>query len=375
MSESRGPGGVSFAAGRTVILVLGIALVVGAVALFVLALRRIPAATPSLAKPVAVANVPATGSAAFCVPRTNTLRVALVISKFEPVAQTVSLAVYVCARPDILEGLARSTDTSCSDHPASKMLLQYEVQLPSGGRERENVVEASLCSLIRGSGTGPESGSGCQGGQACIGEPKVTRLGEFVLPLAAAQQRYPFDWYAGGATVAVEVEYPAKEVIEGRLQATEEYEGQRFELALVNGQQLAPFVLSASANMSTTKPVPAVRIALCWQREGVTRLYVLVIALLPLILGLLFFVVLFSSRLSARAPVGPELIAGVAAVLLGVLPIRTVLVPSEISTLTLLDYWLGLEMAVLVALPCFAVWRALGREKPGVAEPRSAGEV
>jgi hypothetical protein len=67
--------------------------------------------------------------------------------------------------------------------------------------------------------------------------------------------------------------------------------------------------------------------------------------------------------------VSPEGIAGVAAVLLAILPIRLILVPGEISDLTLVDYWLGFEMAVLAALACGAVWRALGAQTPANPAP------
>jgi hypothetical protein len=45
--------------------------------------------------------------------------------------------------------------------------------------------------------------------------------------------------------------------------------------------------------------------------------------------------------------------------LLAVLPIRLVLVPSNVTELTLVDYWLGFEVAVLAAVACLAVRRTL----------------
>jgi hypothetical protein len=94
-------------------------------------------------------------------------------------------------------------------------------------------------------------------------------------------------------------------------------------------------------------------------RTAATQVYVVVVALIPLLLGLLLLIV-FSMGHRTGSLVGPEGIAGVAAVLLAILPIRFVLVPGEISDLTLVDYWLGFEMAALAALACGAVWRALG---------------
>lgn len=96
------------------------------------------------------------------------------------------------------------------------------------------------------------------------------------------------------------------------------------------------------------------------ERTATTRWYVVIVACIPLILGLLLAVVLFSDRIAAKRGIGPDALAGVAAVLLAILPIRLVLVPTEISELTLIDYWLGWEMGLLAGLACLAVWRALG---------------
>jgi hypothetical protein len=72
-------------------------------------------------------------------------------------------------------------------------------------------------------------------------------------------------------------------------------------------------------------------------RTAATELYVVVVALIPLLLGLLLLIV-FSMHHRTGTLVGPEGITGVAAVLLATLPIRLVLVPGEISDLTLVDY-------------------------------------
>jgi hypothetical protein len=363
MINGRPPAGMLCAAGRGLLLGFAGALVVGAVALFLLEVGTVAAPTQPLRRPVAVANVFASGSSGLCVPRTKTLNVAMVVNKFDPTAQTAAVDVYICAQERPLLELERTTHTDCAGHPESKIQFRYEAELPNGAHEREAVLSTGLCSLIEGAGTGREVASGCPGPGSCVGEATVARLGEFVLPLAGAQQRYPFDWYSGRLTVAVRAEYPTKHVSAGQLESVEAFDPQPFELELVNSKRVAPFVQSATADKRTTMPVTAARIGLQWQREDVTRFYVVIIALVPLILGLLFLVVLFSSHLSGRRAIGTEAIAGIATVLLGILPIRLVLVPAEISSLTLLDYWLGLEIALLAAVPCFAVWRALGMQE------------
>jgi hypothetical protein len=106
-------------------------------------------------------------------------------------------------------------------------------------------------------------------------------------------------------------------------------------------------------------------------RPARTELYVVAVALIPLVFALLLLAV-FLRR--PRKDAGPEGIVGVAAVLLAILPIRLVLVPSEISGLTLVDYGLGVEMAILAALACFVVWLGLAPSDTERARP-DAGDL
>jgi hypothetical protein len=55
------------------------------------------------------------------------------------------------------------------------------------------------------------------------------------------------------------------------------------------------------------------------------------------------------------------LLAGVAAFLIAILPIRAVLVPAYLNGLTLVDYALGTEMAVMVAATIVVVAGRSGR--------------
>jgi hypothetical protein len=89
----------------------------------------------------------------------------------------------------------------------------------------------------------------------------------------------------------------------------------------------------------------------------------MLIVAFPLVLEALLVIVLFKRREEEGRRLGPEVLAGVAAVLLAILPIRQVLVPSSISVLTFVDYMLGLEMALLAAIACVVVWHRL-RERP-----------
>jgi hypothetical protein len=88
------------------------------------------------------------------------------------------------------------------------------------------------------------------------------------------------------------------------------------------------------------------------ERRTRTQLFVSLIALVPLLLGGLLLIVILKGNVEA---VSPGSLAGLAAVLFAILPIRQVLIPSGSNELTLVDYALGLEMAIVVLIACVAV--------------------
>ncbi len=107
----------------------------------------------------------------------------------------------------------------------------------------------------------------------------------------------------------------------------------------------------------------ALELQLVGQRRFTTRAFVAILMTLPL---LLFLALLFAVRAYGRRRRGSleaGLIAGVGAFLIAVLPIREVLVPSEIPGFTLVDYGLGAEMAVMVAATLVVVWSAGDRHQ------------
>ena len=80
------------------------------------------------------------------------------------------------------------------------------------------------------------------------------------------------------------------------------------------------------------------------------KVFVLLIAMLPLVLfgGLLILLrQLMADPNRERFPV--ELLVGVGVFLLAIIPIRAVLVPSDITQTTMVDYILGTEMAVIIS--------------------------
>lgn len=97
-----------------------------------------------------------------------------------------------------------------------------------------------------------------------------------------------------------------------------------------------------------TNPAPVALIeepiSLEGRRAVTTRLFVLCLVGVPLVL-----IALMVAALATTPPRSAGTLVGVVAIMLAILPIRSVLVPSEISSLTLVDFALALEMAALAA--------------------------
>ena len=102
------------------------------------------------------------------------------------------------------------------------------------------------------------------------------------------------------------------------------------------------------------------------------KFFVCLIARLPLFLfaGLLALVWSLADD-PERRRFPAELLVGVGAFLLAIIPVRTVLVPADISQITLTDYLLGAEMAVMLAGSLIIV--LAGTASPGKRGP-VAGE-
>jgi hypothetical protein len=193
-------------------------------------------------------------------------------------------------------------------------------------------------------------------------------LGSFTVQMAGGAGRFPFDLYAGQKNVSVYLsdhnnrpltycanrEAPEEIKLTGYLptgcESTIPVEYQVF-----NGLDNGPFQLGANVRTSEGDTY----IALWFSRPWGVRLFVLAMTAIPLVLGLLFYTLLFRGGRHGQRKTGPELVIAITAALLAMLPIRSVLVPAEISQLTTIDYLLGFEMAVLTSIMCIAVWGAL----------------
>lgn len=190
--------------------------------------------------------------------------------------------------------------------------------------------------------------------------PRATQT--LTLPLLhAAQQRYPRDSYDFNLTIL-------------------------FSLSGARPDRLPPFsVVSAQSNLvaeptlwatvfastgmsEVTTPdfgstlVPpdfsAYGFFIQLRRPFLAAAYVLFLASVPLLLGLLFAIYLYSAkgRHQSGSPLGLSLV--LAGLTLSVLPLHAALVPPEITALNLVDLLLGLGVAFLMALSLLAYARS-----------------
>ena len=310
--------------------------------------------------------------------------VALVIEDFNPSNQTITISPKLCAQlPFFLElhFIPEGFEVDPAAVPERTPLLRS----PDGpGALRHHAgkfqIGVSLALVGPGASEATRAEQEPEFHNTTLGrlfirddrEQPPAALRRFVIPLTANPQRYPFDRYAmltdlevGDADAGRFVYCPLGESNRARCSFSVPTRVEIFDDSSLSG-----YVLRAS--LGPPEPPDGARtFALRVERDGATKLYVVVVALIPLILGLLLLVVFVGLAPRKRA-VGPEAIAGVAAVLLAILPIRLVLVPGDVTILTLVDYWLGIEMAILAALACLVVWRALSQSDTSKPQDRRA---
>lgn len=183
------------------------------------------------------------------------------------------------------------------------------------------------------------------------------KLGDFKLPLAGSEASYPLDRFSGHAELklALEEDGPTSAqafwCAHGPIVCTKEFTTTLPTVgAFIRGPGIAPYKISATMRGG--------RFQISLARPLATQGFVLAVALIPLLLACVLALVLFGGR-TRSGGVGADSVTGIVAVLLAILPIRLVLVPAEVSELTLVDYLLGFEMAVLTGVAALAVRRDL----------------
>jgi hypothetical protein len=175
------------------------------------------------------------------------------------------------------------------------------------------------------------------------GAALTEQIGTVTLSMAGDPQRYPLDSYQSSLGVTVGV---PTALVAGSFTTSVE---------VIADPGVRAFDWSFGTNKSGTTTLRA-------HRPLTTDLFVLSIAAIPLVVFTLMAVRLFQG--SSRPIEG---FFAVATIMLTILPIRLVLVPAEITSLTLVDYALGSEMALLAAIAALSYlepWRAHARSVP-----------
>ncbi len=165
-------------------------------------------------------------------------------------------------------------------------------------------------------------------------------VGTLTLPLLGNPGDYPLDTYSTAGLWVVQVPNRMQIVFPGSV---------RLSYIVTPRISVSPGTADLKWRWDNTSDAGLVLEA---SRSFPSQLFIIILLLLPILLflGLLLTLIPRSaheSHTSSRLPT--ELLVGVGAFLLAVLPVRAVLVPSDVPRLTVVDYVLGTEMAVMVA--------------------------
>jgi hypothetical protein len=157
----------------------------------------------------------------------------------------------------------------------------------------------------------------------------------------SAPQSFPNDWYEINDNVTVRVA------------------GRWMPSALIMTSRDASFRLAANSfNRAADGPIWASRISFIVHRRWVVVYYTYFIAALPAVMLICIFYLIYRQKRSSRdgklqarlLPGATDVAFGVAATMVAILPLRTVLVPDSLPAPTRLDVFFGLQIALLVAL-------------------------
>lgn len=168
----------------------------------------------------------------------------------------------------------------------------------------------------------------------------------------AATNRYPDDWYA--AATSFRMQLPDGLVWSTPLLASSEIPAGA-EVANASGSTDKIIYLSNSSFLQHTDEGPYSSnpsISIIVRRPPLTQLFVWSMALTPALLLPIIVIQLISERREAGASskTARNVSLELAAALLAILPLRQVLVPSEVQGLTTVDYLLGAELAIFIGI-------------------------
>jgi len=201
--------------------------------------------------------------------------------------------------------------------------------------------------------------------------PVVQHLGAVAIPIDGDPRRYPLDVYRTAIPLSIKAPSAALyQALTVKVRADPGVGGFNWSFA----RPTPSYTFSPRSQLAVFISQPlAVKAA----RPTGTRLFVLCLVLVPFVLGVLAVPLLWTSERTVDG------LVGVTGIMLAILPIRTVLVPGEIGSLTLVDFALGSEMALLAASTAFVfLWprvrdrvRRLGSSAPPTVEVDANGTL
>jgi hypothetical protein len=170
-----------------------------------------------------------------------------------------------------------------------------------------------------------------------------TRLGAATIPIDGDPRRYPFDVYRASVLVSLAGTRSTLAQLPLSLRSEQDPGVSAFDWR-ASTARLSPTTVTIGGPVHRATLVDSQRLSIEAFRPINTKLFVGFLSLVPLIL-----IFVLAARLMTAPPRSVEDLAAIAAIMLAILPIRTVLVPSDISALTVVDFTLGFEMALLAA--------------------------
>jgi hypothetical protein len=186
------------------------------------------------------------------------------------------------------------------------------------------------------------------------------QIGSLTVPLQGNPRLYPLDSYA--TSIEVALSGPGAGAVPLILSVSSDPGVGNFDWS--NAQTGAGSAISQSITRGhgVTTSGAFQSVAIQARRPVTTRLFVLCLVLIPLLL-----IALLALQVSQRTPRSVDGLVGVIAILLAILPIRAVLVPGDIGSLTLVDFVLASEMAILAAGTAW--WYLRPQPRSSDAEP------
>jgi hypothetical protein len=173
------------------------------------------------------------------------------------------------------------------------------------------------------------------------------------VPVNSSRQLYPRDWYR--ANLPINVDLP--DTLRFRLNPRHYY-----------GYFPANIYINRSDNLQDVRVKSATflespnRLDIVFTRPWSRQLYIFVMALAPVLLVVIIAHLAFTRRSTAF-----EFPLEVTAALVALLPLRSVLVPSDLPGLTVIDYILGIEVMALIGLVAISYTRTFTRKDPGAS--------